>query len=115
MAINGNGGSDPNYPSPLRPNIYRNVDMNQKHETWVGQAVYNLQPMTADDYIQANGLWEVLGRTKNQQENFIHNVAVHLCAAQEEVRIRKYEMFSKVNEELGFRIRAATESICDSN
>jgi len=109
MAVNNNGGSDPNYPSPLKPNVYKDVDVNQTHETWVGKAVYSLQPVTDEDYVQANGLWEVLGRTPGQQENFVHNVASHLFAAVKEVRERTYDMFGKVNPTLGQRIKEATE------
>ena len=110
MTINGNYGDSPNYPSSLRPNTYRNVDVNQKHENWVGQAVHAVQAYNGDDYTQANWLWEVLGRQKGQQENLVHNVAVHLFAAQKEVRERTYAMFSKINDELGRRISEATEA-----
>jgi catalase len=111
MVVNGNGGAEPNYPSPLQPNMYRDVDTNQQHEIWTGQALYNLQPVTSEEYVQANWLWEVLGRTKGQQENLVHNVSVHLFAAVDEVRERTYEMFSRVNQSLGRRIRDATEEV----
>lgn len=108
-AVNGNYGADPNYASPLRPNVYRPVDANVGHEEWVGRAMYNLQEVTDEDYVQAKGLWDVLGRTKGQQENYVHNVAVHLFGAVPEVRERTYGMFERVDKELGRRIREATE------
>ena len=109
MAVNGNWGSDANYPSPLRPNTYKPVEPSQEHETWSGHAVKNLQPVTSEDYVQANGLWEVLGRTPGQQENLVHNISSHLFAAVKEVRERTYDMFDKVNADLGSRLRHATE------
>lgn len=109
MAVNGNYGADPNYPSPLRPNTYRDVEVNQVHETWVGKAVHNLQPVTPEDYVQAGWLWQVLGRTKGQQENLVYNISSHLFAAIKEVRERTYEMFEKVDKDLGRRVRESTE------
>lgn len=111
-----NYGAAPNYPSPLHPNTYKPVDAvleaaNSQHETWVGKAVHNLQPVTDEDYVQANALWEVLGRTKNQQEHLVHNVSVHLFAAVKEVRERTYGMFERVNKDLGARIRSETEKV----
>jgi catalase len=113
MAVTGNAGSVPNYPSPLKPNTYLPVDkaIDAAHENWVGQAVHNLQPVTDEDYVQANMLWEVLGKTKDQQEHLVHNISVHLFAAIKEVRERTYGMFSKVNETLGQRVRDETEKV----
>lgn len=65
--------------------------------------------LTPGDYSQANGLWGVLGRTPGQQDNFVGNVSGHLCNAHVDTRSRTYDMFSKVNAELGRRIREATE------
>ncbi|KAH8888026.1 catalase [Thozetella sp. PMI_491] len=115
MTINGNWGSNPNYPSPIRPNIYEDVDVNQEHETWVGKAVYALQPVTDEDYVQANALWGVLSRTPGQQDNLVHNVASHLHRAIPEVRERTYGMFSQVNTTLSQRIRDETEGLAKKN
>jgi catalase len=112
MAVAGNGGSQPNYPSTLQPYEYKPVDVNQEHEKWVGQAVHNLQPVGDEDYVQANMLWEMLGKkTTDQQDHLVHNVASHLFAAIQEVRERSYDMFARVNSELGRRIREATEEV----
>jgi catalase len=108
-AVNGNYGSDPGYPSPLRPNEYTPVDVHIGHEEWVGRATYDLQEVTDEDFVQAKGLWDVLGRTPGQQQNLVHNVAVHLFGAVPEVRRRTYGMFSRVDGDLGRRIEEATE------
>lgn len=111
MAVNGNYGHAPNYPSTIHPNTYLEVDSKQQHEVWTGQAIYNLQAVTDEDFVQATMLWEVLGKQKGQQENLVYNVSSHLNAAAEVVRERTYEMFSRVDQELGRRIRQSTEAI----
>ncbi|KAI1617887.1 catalase [Exophiala viscosa] len=111
MVTSTNYGSLPNYPSPLRPNTYAQIDTTLQHETWVGQAVYNLQPVTDEDFVQANSLWEVLGCTPNQQDHLVHNISVHLFAAIKPVRDRTYGMFERVNPTLGMRVREETEKV----
>ncbi|KAI8633305.1 catalase Cat [Xylariaceae sp. FL1651] len=107
--VDGNYGSDLNYPSPLRPNVYEAVDVNIGHEEWVGKATYNLQEITDEDFVQAKWLWDVLGKTEGQQAHFVHNIAVHLWAAIPEVRNRTYGMFARVDTELSKQIEKATE------
>lgn len=108
-AISGNYGSDPNFASSLRPIQYSNADANQQHETWVGKALRNVQDVTDEDFVQPCNLWQVLGRTAGQQDNFVYNVSVHLCGAVEEVRKRAYGMFARIDEGLGRKIEQATE------
>ena len=67
--------------------------------------------MQPEDYEQPKGLWNVLGKQPGQQDNFVGNVAGHLCAAREETRKRTYEMFRRVDEELGKRIEMETEKL----
>lgn len=81
----------------------------QEHEKWAGAAVAQQIPVTDEDFVQPNLLWEVLGRTPGQQENFVNNVAGHLSAAKEPTRQRTYEMFTHINKDLGQRIEKATE------
>ncbi len=112
MAVNGNYGANPNYPSSYRPLTYKPVTPTVAHEQWTGVASNNLfSEVTPDDYVQANGLWQVLGRTPGQQDHFVHNVAVHLNAAHVDTRERTYGMFSKVNRDLGSRIKTETEKL----
>ncbi|KAK3938387.1 catalase-like domain-containing protein [Diplogelasinospora grovesii] len=114
MCVDGNYGSTPNYPSTYRPVTFRPVKpvVATAHEVWTGAVVNELfGEITPDDYLQANGLWEVLGRTKGQQENFVHNVSVHLCDAHRQTRERTYDMFDKVNKGLGEWIRLETEKL----
>ncbi|KKA29778.1 hypothetical protein TD95_005170 [Thielaviopsis punctulata] len=110
MTVNGNYGANPNYPSSYRKVEYKNVKVVNSHEQWAGSVITDLFDETTEkDYEQANGLWEVLGKTKGQQENYVSNVAVHLCAAEKATRERTYDMFSRVNPKLGKLIKEATE------
>lgn len=88
---------------------YKPVEPVEQHTKWVGTAVNFRFEVQDEDYRQAEGLWNVLGKTPGQQENFVSNVAGHLCAALPEVRGRTYDMFGKVNKDLGARIAKATE------
>ncbi|CAG7917085.1 unnamed protein product [Penicillium olsonii] len=110
MNVNGNYGANPNYPSTFRPLAYQPVPASQKHEQWTGAVLAEQYPVTSEDYVQANDLWQVLGRTPGQQENFVGNLSGHLCGAEERVRKATYEMFRRVNADLGARIQSATEA-----
>ena len=61
--------------------------------------------------MQPAKLWEVLGRQEGQQDNFVGNVAGHLSAAKPAVRQKTYEMFTKINKDLGKRIEQETEPL----
>lgn len=101
-----------NYPSTFRPLAYKAVKAANPHEQWAGKVVEDLfGPVTAQDYEQATGLWKVLGRQEGQQANYIKNVSGALAGAHPEVRARAYEMFSKVDTELGGAIMKETEKI----
>jgi len=110
MAVNGNYGANPNYPSTYRNLSYKPVKPSQEHEKWAGAAVAQQIPVTDEDFVQPGRLWEVLGRTPGQQDNFVKNVSGHLCAAKEPTRKRTYTMFKRINAELGARIEKETEA-----
>jgi catalase len=111
MAVNGNYGANPNYPSSYRNMTYKHVKPTNDHEKWAGAAVSYLSEVVPEDFVQAKGLWDVLGRQEGQQDNFVHNVVVHLSAAKEDTRKRTYEMFGKVDKELGARVAKETEEL----
>jgi len=111
MAVNGNYGANPNYPSSYCKMTYKHVKPTNDHEKWAGAAVSYLSEVVPEDFVQAKGLWDVLGRQEGQQDNFVHNIAVHLSAAKEDTRKRTYEMFGKVDKELGARIAKETEKL----
>ncbi|KAL6868010.1 catalase domain-containing protein [Trichoderma novae-zelandiae] len=112
MAINGNYGANPGYPSSYRQLTYKPVKPTVTHDSWSGSAVHELfQVVNDDDFVQAKGLWDVLGRTPGQQENFVSNVAGHLSTAHQETRNRTYAMFMRVDAGLGVSIQEQTEKL----
>ena len=110
-ALGNNYGSAPNYPSPLKPNTYKPVDVNEAHEKWIGSQTHDLQPVTSEDYVQADWFWKVLGKQEVMQEHLVSNVAGHLKGANKEVRERTYGMFERVNTDVGGRVREETEML----
>jgi catalase len=74
-----NYGGDPNYVgSKLRPiNFKGRIGANgySQHDQWVGEVSGFTSEVTDEDFVQAKGLWDVLGKTEGQQDNYVHNVA----------------------------------------
>lgn len=111
MAVNGNYGSIPNYPTQYQPITYKTtVQVNDKHEKWVGNAVGFHWEATDADFAQPKGMWDMLKRT-GQADNFISNISGHVAGAKPEVQDKVFDMFSRVTPELGHRIRDATLKI----
>lgn len=114
MAVTGNSGSHPNYPSSFEP-LPKPRLFAPTQEQWNGKVTNFKFEVTDEDFVQATGLWEVLGRQPGQQNNFIYNVSSHLNAADQTVRQATYAMFSRVDKVLGKRIEEATEKAVSSD
>ncbi len=116
-----NYGADPNYVgSSLRPT--KHVVSNPEHEKWAGEVSFFASDVTDEDFVQAKSLWDVLGRTPGQQDNFVRNLSGHLKAAKTEVQAEtiskeravvdwdvesanlRTEIFARVSEDLAQRI-----------
>lgn len=55
MAVNGNYGANPNYPSSYRPLTYRPVQATNPHEKWTGAAVSDLfDEVKPEDYVSTH-------------------------------------------------------------
>lgn len=80
----------------------------------MGAVLSQQEAVTSEDFVQPRALWNVLGKTPGQQENFVSNVSGHLCDANEKVRNQTYGYFSNVDKDLGRRIKEATEAIVSS-
>ena len=88
-----NYGADPNYVgSSLRPT--KHLVLDPEHEKWAGEIAFFTSDVTDEDFVQAKSLWEVLGRTPGQQDNFVRNLSGHLKAAKAEIQA---ETISKEN------------------
>lgn len=117
MNVTDNYGSTPNYPSSLAPLDYSmKVTQEDNHEKWVGTATtFEWVPtVEAGDFVQPAKLWEVMGKT-GQQDNFVYNVSVHLKNAIPKVQDRTFEMFNNVSPDLGQRIKEATLKLSPRN
>ncbi|KAF3482011.1 catalase [Arthroderma uncinatum] len=109
MSVDGNHGANPNYPSSFRKVEFRPIRASQEHEKWAGAVLSKQLPVVDEDFVQPGRLWEVMGKDKGQQDNFVGNVAGHLAGANAHVRKATYGMFSRINKDLGGRIQQATE------
>ncbi|SPB52348.1 unnamed protein product [Aspergillus niger] len=122
MNFSDNYGADPNYVgSSLKPiKFYQDVKGQApqavstltEHEKWVGQVSNFQYGLYEDDFVQARGLWKVIGKEEGHQERFFGNVAVHLGQVWSgPLRERVYELFSRVDPGLGEGVKKATEEV----
>ncbi|CAG8970939.1 hypothetical protein HYALB_00000919 [Hymenoscyphus albidus] len=103
----GNYGPDPNYVrTSLRSAKYG--ESSKAHDEWIGKVTVYSTEIQDDDFVQARGMWEVFGKT-GQQEAFVSNVAAHLSGAIARVRRQAVEVFAKVDADLAERIEKAME------
>jgi len=121
MNFTKNYGEDPNYVrSSIKPTPFYtagkkpNFTTITEHERWVGEVSSFTSEITDEDFVQPRGLWRVLGKTPGQQENFVKNISGHIAGVTEkDMRLAVYDMFRRVEKELGDRIEAATTEIVE--
>ncbi|KAI0379465.1 heme-dependent catalase [Hypomontagnella monticulosa] len=111
-AINNLDGYPNYYPSSFQSYIQAPQYAQPDEELWNGTVV-DFESTLDDkaDFTQATIFWEkTLAGEPGQQDNFVSNVAVHLASVTvASVRQAVYDMFTKVNADLGMRIQKATE------
>lgn len=86
MNFTSNYGADPNYVgSTLKPTAFKSPGSQfttlTEHEKWAGEVSSYTTEIGPEDFEQATGLWEVLGRQPGHQDRFVGNVADHLSKA----------------------------------
>ena len=108
MNVNGNLGAHPNYLATSHPVEFKQFSLQEEQEVWEGAACPFHWKATDDEYKQASDLYKVMERYPNAQAHLAHNVAVHVQAADPHIQDRVFEMFSKVNGELGAAIKKET-------
>ncbi|RSM18545.1 hypothetical protein CDV31_002681 [Fusarium ambrosium] len=82
------------------------------HEKWVAEVSNFTTTVGSEDFEQATGLWKVLGREKGHQERFIDNVADNVVNVKnDKLRSMVYDLFSRVDPDLGACIRKAVELV----
>ncbi|GAD98055.1 hypothetical protein NECHADRAFT_85374, partial [Paecilomyces variotii No. 5] len=121
MNFTDNYGDDPNYVgSSLRPTTFKTssgVGTNRlstltEHEKWVGEVSSFASEMTSKDFEQATGLWKVLGRDAGHRDRFISNLSHNVAkVTSSDLRLKVYDLFSRVDKQLGDRLRSATEAL----
>lgn len=87
MNFSANYGDEPNYVgSMLHPTIFKAAGADKpvlttitEHEKWVGEVSSFTSTIGPEDFEQATGLWEVLGREPGHQDRFISNVSGNIA------------------------------------
>ncbi|ROW15395.1 hypothetical protein VPNG_02414 [Cytospora leucostoma] len=106
----GLGGTAPYYPSSFQDLGTARQYAPAIDENWNGRVVDFESNLTEDDFVQPRDFWErVLAKEPGQQDNLVSNVAEHLAQALPEVRNKAYSLFRRVHQDLGRKIRQATE------
>jgi catalase len=123
MRFDDNYGGDPNYVgSSIKPLKYYNYGNNPsalalhtEHEKWVGEVSSYTSEITEDDFIQPAELWNVIGRQPGHQDRVIEN----LVGSVKDVKYPKlrnavYDLFGRVNKDLGAKLQQRTEAAIKS-
>jgi len=79
-------------------------------DVWSGYVVNFESQVQPEDWNQPRDIWNLFKKT-GQAASFIHNVAVNLCNATEDVRDRTYWCFLQIDPDLGNDIKSLTESM----
>lgn len=109
MNVNGNFGNEPNYYATNKQYQIpgQNRPIQQHQEVWNGPAQpFHWVTEPGDiDFVQARGLYKVLGKQPGQQKNLAHNIGVHVAAARPDIQQRVLDMFGRVDEGLAADIK----------
>ncbi|KAH8702330.1 putative catalase [Talaromyces proteolyticus] len=119
MNFSNNYGDDPNYVgSSLRPTSFAVNSAGKgpastitEHEKWVGEVSTFTSTLQHEDFEQARGLWNVLGREPGHQDRYIANVSSNVKnVTSKELREKVYYLYHCVDPKLGQRLKEATEA-----
>ncbi|EED19796.1 catalase, putative [Talaromyces stipitatus ATCC 10500] len=115
MNFSTNYGDDPNYVgSSLKPTVFASKPSTTtitEHEKWVGEVSSFASTIQQDDFVQATELWKVLGREPGHQDRYIQNVSNSVKnVISKELREKVYDLYRRVDPELGERLKKATEA-----
>ncbi|GME89124.1 unnamed protein product [[Candida] boidinii] len=110
MMVNGNLGGTPNYAGayncPVQYQAPIKASSKTPEEQYEGENLsYDWTEVNEYDFYQPGRFWEVLGKTKGEQEALVHNVANHVSGADEFIQDRVFAYFSKANPVIGDLIR----------
>ncbi|KAI8377942.1 catalase [Radiomyces spectabilis] len=107
MAVDGNGGSLPNYEpntagGPYQTNIIGSTYTAEEVAGFTGRFTYEL---TDDDFVQAGDLYRLL--SPQEKTDLVNNIAGHLKAAKKSIRDLQISHFKRADREYGTRIEEA--------
>lgn len=103
MAVNGNGGSAPNY-EPNSTSLGVTVDPQAVESKFEVKGVTGRHkvPLIDADFQQAGRLFEI--QSPEAKTRMVNNLIGHLSAAKPHIRSRQLVHFKRANQELGKRI-----------
>jgi catalase len=121
MRFDDNYGGDPNYvnsslqPTKFYPDVKgvspASLNLHTEHEKWVGEVTNYTSHIDENDFIQPAALWEVIGREQGHQDRTIDSLAGSISGVTSpQLRDAVYALFSRVNQDLGARVKKATEA-----
>ncbi|KAJ5600421.1 hypothetical protein N7450_001488 [Penicillium hetheringtonii] len=120
MRFDDNYGGDPNYVgSSIKPTVFyqdvkkvppKTLSIHTEHEKWTGEVSAFTSEITDADFVQPAALWKVIGREPGHQDRLIENLVGSVKGVKyPELRKAVYELFSRVNTDLGMKLRDRTE------
>ncbi|OQE31952.1 hypothetical protein PENSTE_c001G02881 [Penicillium steckii] len=120
MRFDDNYGGDPNYVgSSIKPTVFyqdvkkvspQTLSIHTEHEKWTGEVSAFTSEISDADFVQPAALWEVIGRDPGHQDRLIENLVGSVKGVKyPELRKAVYELFSRVNTDLGMKLRDRTE------
>ena len=111
MAVNGNGGSAPNYEPNSHPASADNPKEDKSgHSTLQAYSVnaavgrYPFNHPNSDSQQPGNFYRKVL--SEDERQRLCENIGGHLCGARREVQERMVKVFEKVDKDYGRRVAA---------
>jgi catalase len=104
MAINGNGGSEPNYyPNSAAgtPEVDSGSEVKKYHiDEWAARYPQN-HPNS--DFEQPRNFYKNVLKPQ-ERDNLIDNIVTHLCNARKDIQGRMIDVFTKVDPDYGRRV-----------
>ncbi|KAI8089361.1 catalase [Halteromyces radiatus] len=106
MAVNGNGGSAPNYEpntfgGPYQSNVAASTFTAEEISGFTGRHSYTLEDI---DFVQAGDLYRLM--SAEEKTHLVNNIAGHLKNAKKHIQERQLAHFKRADPEYGQRIAA---------
>ncbi|OJJ59090.1 hypothetical protein ASPSYDRAFT_89807 [Aspergillus sydowii CBS 593.65] len=121
MRFDDNYGGDPNYVgSSIKPTKFyqdekgvsaASLALHTEHEKWAGEVAAYASEIQDEDFVQPAQLWEVIGRDPGHQDRVIENLVGSIKGVKyPQLRKGVYDLFTRVNKDLGTKLQQRTEA-----